>query len=61
MYSCTVNKHVELLALRKAMSSKGKECGLEVRGRAIGILEAGTRQKTLAKNLKVNLRTMNYW
>ena len=60
-YSCTVNKHVELLALRKTMSRKVKEYGLEVRGQATRMLEAGTRHETVAKNLKVTLRTVKYW
>ena len=33
----------------------------EVRGRAIGMLEAGEKQKDVAKDLEVGLRTVQRW
>ena len=43
------------------MSGKEKEYNLEVRGRAIGLIESGMQQKKVAKAVGVSLRTLEYW
>ena len=43
------------------MSGKEKEFSLEVRGRAMGMIEAGMKQKRVAEAVGVNLRTLEYW
>ena len=43
------------------MSGKEKEYDLEVRGRAIGMIEAGMKQKKVAEAVGVSLRTLEYW
>ena len=43
------------------MSGKEKEYDLEVRGRAIGMIEAGMKQKKVAEAVGVSLRTSEYW
>ena len=39
------------------MSGKEKEYDLEVRGRAIGMIEAGMKQKKVAEAVGLSLRT----
>ena len=43
------------------MSGKTKEYSLEVRGRAISMIEAGMKQKTVAEAVGMSLRTIEYW
>ena len=43
------------------MSGKEKEFSLEVRGRAMGMIEAGMKQKRVADTVGVSLRTLEYW
>ena len=43
------------------MSKKQVEYDSEVRGRAVGMIEAGMRQKNVAKSLGISLRTVEYW
>ena len=43
------------------MSRKTKEYDLEVRGQAVGMLEAGSRTQKVAEQLGVSLRTVQYW
>ena len=43
------------------MSGKEMEYNLEVRGRAMGMIEAGMKQKRVAEAVGVGLRTLEYW
>ena len=43
------------------MSLKEQEFSSDVRGRAIGMLEAGMKQKKVAEDLRIGLRTLQYW
>ena len=42
------------------MSGKSKEFSLEVRGRAIGMVEAGMKLARVASDVEVGLRTLKY-
>ena len=43
------------------MSGKEMEYNLEVRGRGMGMIEAGIKQKRVAEAIGVSLWTLEYW